>query len=140
MLLKKARPPRNPLRPKATSSRNMSNEVVRSKNAAHEPARLTRSKTVVSVDEAPPQAVCDAIEDQCACLLNVLGAIRCMSIGIATETKYPVPEFSAAFALLECEIQQVVGDLQGIALRGEMRGIETVDAVQRVSQAAFLRA
>ena len=88
MLLKKARPPRNPTRPKATSSRNMSNEVVRSKNAAHEPARSARNKTVASVDEAPPQAPCDAIEDRCACLLNVLGAIRCMSIGIVTETEY----------------------------------------------------
>jgi hypothetical protein len=123
MLLKKARPPRNSTLPKATSSRDMSNEVVRSKIAAHEPARSARNKTVASVDEAPTQAPCDAIEDQCACLLNVLGAIHFMSIGIVTETEYPVPEFSAAFSLLEREIQQVVGGLKGIALRGEMRGI-----------------
>jgi hypothetical protein len=123
MLLKKARPPRNPARPKATSSRNLSNEVVRSKNAAHEPARSARNKTAAFVDEAPLQAPCDAIEAQCACLLNVLGAIQCMSIGIVTETEYPVPEFSAAFALLEREIQRVVEVLKGVALRGELRWI-----------------
>jgi hypothetical protein len=123
MLLKKARPPRNSTRPKARSSRNMPNEVVRSKNVAHEPARSARNNVVAFVDEAPPQVPCDAIEEQCACLLDVLGAIHCMSIGIVAETEYPVPEFSAAFALLECEIQQVVVDLKGIALRGEMRGI-----------------
>jgi hypothetical protein len=103
MLLKKSSPPRNSTRPKATSSRNMSNEVVRSKNVAHEPARSARNETAASVDEVPPQAPRDAIEDECGCLLNVLGAIHCMSVGIVSETESPVPEFSAAFALLERE-------------------------------------
>jgi hypothetical protein len=53
------------------------------------------------------------------CLLNVLGAIHCMSIGIVTETDYRVPEFSAAFALLEREIKRVVVGLKGIALRDD---------------------
>jgi hypothetical protein len=123
MLLKKAQPPRNSTRPKATSSRNMSNELVRSKNVAREPAKSARNKTVASVDEAPPEAPCDAIEDECACLLNVLGAIHCMSVGIVSETENPVPEFAAAFALLEREIQRVVLSLRGIALSGGMRGI-----------------
>jgi hypothetical protein len=123
MLLKKAQPPRNSTRPKAMSTRNMSNELVRSKNAAHEPARSARNKTAAFGDEAPLQAPCDAIEDQCACLLNVLGAIQYMSIGIVTETENPVREFSAAFALLEREIQRVVVSLRGIALCGEMRRI-----------------
>lgn len=135
MLLKNARPPRNSTRPKAASSRNLSNELFRSMNVAHEPARSARKKAEASVDEAPPEAPCDAIEDGCACLLNVLGAMHCMSVGIVSETENPVPEFSAAFSLLEREIQRVVASLREIALSGEMRGI---DAVQRVNRATFL--
>ncbi len=123
MPLKKARLSRKSTRLKATSSRNMSNDVVRLKNVAHEAARSVRNKTEASFDEAPPQASCDAIEDECACLLNVLGAIQCMSVGIVSETENPVPEFSAAFALLEREIERAVERLKRIAVRGEIRGI-----------------
>jgi hypothetical protein len=95
MSLKKARAPRNVSRPITTSSGNAS----------------------------LPQALCAAIEDQCACLLNVLGAVHCMSIGIVTQAERPVPEFCAAFDLLEREIHRVIGDLKGISLRDEMRGL-----------------
>jgi hypothetical protein len=123
MSLKKARTPRNLPRPKATSSGNASNEIVRAKIAAYEPARSARNNTVACVDEAPPQALCAAIEDQCACLLNVLDAVHCMSIGIVTQTEDPAPEFSAAFDLLGREIQRVIGGLKEISLRDEMRGL-----------------
>jgi hypothetical protein len=56
-------------------------------------------------------------------VFNVLGAIQCMSVGIVSETENPVPEFSAAFALLEREIERVVERLKRIALRGGIRGI-----------------
>jgi hypothetical protein len=87
MPLKKARTSRSSTRPKATSSRNTADEVARARIAIHEPARSARNDTVASVDEAPPQALCDAIEDQCARPLNVLGAVHCMSIGIVTQTE-----------------------------------------------------
>jgi hypothetical protein len=56
-------------------------------------------------------------------LLNVLGAIQCMSVGIVSQTENTVPEFSAAFTLLEREIERVVERLKRIALRGEVRGV-----------------
>jgi hypothetical protein len=118
----KARTLRNPTRPKATLSVNSSGEVVWAKIAAHEPAGSARNNTVASV-EAPPQALYDAIEDQCVRLLNVLGAVHCMSIGMVTQTEDPAPEISAAFGLLEGEIDRVVAGLKEIALRAEMRGI-----------------
>jgi hypothetical protein len=118
MSLRKARTARDLPRPKATSSGNASNEVVRAKLAAYDPAaRPARNGTVACVDGAPPQALCTAIEDQCACLLSVLGAIHCMSVGIVTQTEDPAPEFSAAFALLEREIHRVIGSLNEISLR-----------------------
>ena len=117
MSVRKARTARDLSRPKATSSGNASNEVVWAKIAAYEPARSASNSTVACVDGAPPQALCIAIEDQCACLLNVLGAIHCMSIGIVTQTEDPAPEFSAAFDLLEREIHRVIGSLKEISLR-----------------------
>jgi hypothetical protein len=121
--LKKSRTERSATRPKATLSRNKGDGAVRAKIAARGRARPVRNNTIVSVDEAPPQALCDAIEDQRVCLLNVLGAVHCMSIGLATQTKHAAPELSAAFDLVEREIHRVVGGLKEIALRGEMRGI-----------------
>jgi hypothetical protein len=123
MPLKMDRTPRGVMCSKATSSRNTADEVVWAKIAAHEPAKPVRNNTVASVHEATPQALCDAIEDQRVCLLNVLGAVHCMSIGIVTQTEHPAPEFSAAFDLLEGEIRRVVEGLKEIALRGEMREI-----------------
>jgi hypothetical protein len=117
MSAKNARTPRNLPRPKATSSGNASNEVVRAKIPAYEPAKSARNSPVARVDGAPPQPLCAAIEDQCVCLLDVLGAIHCMSIGFVTQTENPAPEFSAAFDLLEREIHRVIRGLKEISLR-----------------------
>jgi hypothetical protein len=78
---------------------------------------LAKNSAVACVDETPPQALCTAIEDQCACLLSVLGAVHCMSVGIVTQTEDPAPEFSAAFDLLEREIHRVIRGLKEISLR-----------------------
>jgi hypothetical protein len=76
----------------------------------------------VSMDELPPPALCDAIEEQCVCLLNVLDVVHCMSIGIVTQAEDPAPEICAAFGLLEGEIHRIVEGLKEIALRAQMRG------------------
>ncbi len=81
------------------------------------------NNSIACVDGALPQTLCAAIEDQCACLLNVLGAVHCMSNGIATQAEGPAPEFSAAFDLLEREIHRVIGGLKEISLRDGMRGL-----------------
>jgi hypothetical protein len=123
MSLKTAWAPRNFPRPTTTSSGNVSNEVVGTKSAVYEPAMSITNNSIACVDRALPQTLCAAIEDQCACLLNVLGAFHCMSIGIVTQAEGPVPEFSAAFDLLEREIHRVIGGLKGISLRDERRGL-----------------
>jgi hypothetical protein len=123
MPLNKARTARNSTRPKETLSVNSSDEVVWAKIVAHEPSKSVSSTAVAAVDEAPPRVRSDAIEDQCARLVNVLGAVHCMSVCIVTQTEHPAPELCAAFYLLEREILSIVECLKEIALRVEMPGI-----------------
>jgi hypothetical protein len=123
MPLSKPRAPRNSTRPKETFSVNSSSEIVWVKIVAHEPSQSIISTAVAAADEAARHVRCDAIEDQCARLVNVVGAVHCMSIGIVTQTERPAPEFCAAFSLLEQEILSIVGCLKGIALRAEMPGV-----------------
>jgi hypothetical protein len=123
MQLNEARTPRNSTRPKETVSVNSSDEVVWAKIVAHEPSQSVSGNAVAAVDAAPSRVRCEAIEDQCARLVNVLGAVHCMSFGIVTQTEHPAPEFSTAFSLLEREILSIIGCLKEIALRAEMPGI-----------------
>jgi hypothetical protein len=127
MPLNKARTLRNSKRPKKTLSVNSSDEVVWAKVVAHEPSRSVSSIAVADVDEAPRRARSDAIEDQCARLVNMLGAVHCMSIGIVTPSEHPAPELCVAFTLLEREILSIAGCLKEIALRAQMPGIEVCD-------------
>ncbi len=123
MQLEDALAPHPAVHPKAMSSHNLAGDVAQGKVSAYEFAPHPRNNTVVSIDELPPPALCDAIEDQCVCLLNVLDVVRCMRRGIVTQADDPAPEISAAFGLLEGEIHRVVAGLKEIALRAQMRGI-----------------
>jgi hypothetical protein len=66
------------------------------------------------VAPAPKQTLSKAIEEQRLSLLNVLGIVRCIGMGVASDAKDPAPEFATAFELLECEIQRIATALEKI--------------------------
>jgi hypothetical protein len=123
MPLNKARAPRDPTRPKEALSVNSSGEFVWAKIVAHEPSQSKISTDVAAAVEAARHVQYDSIEDQCARLVNVVGAVHCMSLGMVAQTKDHAPEFCAAFSLLEQEILSIVECLKGIPFRAEMPGI-----------------
>jgi hypothetical protein len=67
----------------------------------------------------------EAIEEQRLSVLNVLGIVRCIGMGVANYEKEPAPEISMAFELLECEIQRIATAMEKISLRSEMSEIST---------------
>jgi hypothetical protein len=121
--LDKAFAPCRPLDPKAALSLSPAGDVVWGEVSAPEFASCTRNDTGVSIDEPPPPALCDTIEDKCLSLLNVLDVVHCMSAAIVTQSEGPTPEISAAFVLLEEEICRVVAGLREISLRADIRCI-----------------
>ncbi len=75
------------------------------------------------VAPAPKQPLSEAIEEQRLSVLNVLGIVRCIGMGVANGEKEPAPEISMAFELLECEIQRIATAMEKISLRSAMREI-----------------
>jgi hypothetical protein len=85
-----------------------------------QPAGSTTHRAADLADGAPPQALLDAVEDQRLDLLNVLGIVRSMSASFVDAGEDRAPEVSAAFALLEQEIERVVAGLGAVPLRNAM--------------------
>jgi hypothetical protein len=69
----------------------------------------------------PTGPLFEAIEDQRLSLLNVLDIVHCIRVGVTSPDDNPAPEISAAFELLEREIQRVAAALERISLRSAMR-------------------
>jgi hypothetical protein len=69
------------------------------------------------VDNAPTRPLFEAIGEQRLSVLNVLGIVRCIGFSVTSADQNPAPEISAAFALLECEIQRIATALEKISLR-----------------------
>jgi hypothetical protein len=63
----------------------------------------------------------EALEEQRLSLLNVVGIVHCIGMGVASGEKDPAPEFALAFELLECEIRRIATALQRISLRTARR-------------------
>jgi hypothetical protein len=78
------------------------------------------SSTPVSINDVPPRALLSAIEDQRLGLLNVLGGVHCMS-EVMDGNEDRIPEFGAAFQLLEQEIRRIVMELEETSLRNAGR-------------------
>jgi hypothetical protein len=81
------------------------------------PAGSATNGSVGLVDDAPPQTLLDAVEDQRINLVNVLGTAHSMSAGFTDAVEESAPEICAAFDLLEQEIQRVVAGLKKASLR-----------------------
>jgi hypothetical protein len=81
-----------------------------------QPAGSTTNGSVGLVDGAPLQTLLDAVEDQCKNLINMLGIVHCMSASFTDSAEGSAPEISAAFDLLEQEIQRVVAGLKMASL------------------------
>jgi hypothetical protein len=75
---------------------------------------------------APKQRLSAVIEEQRLSLLNVMGIVHCIGMGVANgEKDPPAPEIATAFELLECEIQRIATALEKISLRCATREIAT---------------
>ena len=88
--------------------------------SAHQPVGPATNGSFCLAYAAPPQALLDAVEDQRVNLLNVLGIVHCMSDTLGDAGEDRAPEISAAFALLEQEIQRVITGLEAVSLRDAM--------------------
>jgi hypothetical protein len=103
MPLNKARAPRDSTHSKETSSVNSSGEFVWVKIVAHEPPKPIIRTAVAAVEEVARHVQHDSIEDQCARLVSVVGAVHCMSIGMVTQAEDHAREFCTAFSLRDPE-------------------------------------
>jgi hypothetical protein len=120
MVIDNATSPRRPTRSKVASPCKASNEVERVNICACELAGPATNGVVGLADGAARQALLDAVEDQRVNLLNVLGIVHCMSANLLGAGEAFAPEVSAAFALLEQQIQRVVAGLEEVTLRDAM--------------------
>jgi hypothetical protein len=94
---------------------------------------VTGAKDLVSPASKP--RLSEVIEEQRLGLLNVMGIVHCIGMGVANgEKDPPAPEIAAAFELLECEIQRIATALEMISLRCSMREIAT--SARRAPRAA----
>jgi hypothetical protein len=117
MAIEKATGPCSSLHPNATSRRDASNEVERLKLSKFPSAGSATNGSFGLLDGAPLQTLLDAVEDQRRNLVNVLGIVHSMSASFTDTAGDSAPEISAAFALLEQEIQRVVAALNEASLR-----------------------
>jgi hypothetical protein len=115
MAIEGAISPRRPAHSDVALPRNASNELERMTICARQPAASATIGPIRLADGASPQVLLDAVEDQRLTLLNVLGIVHCMSDSFVDEG-----EVSAAFALLEQEIQRVVAGLEEASLGNAM--------------------
>jgi hypothetical protein len=117
MAVKKAIGPHRSTHSTVASLRKAANEVERMKISQCRPVGSASNAIAALADGAPPQALLDAVEDQRVSLLNVLDIVHCMSASFVDAAGDIAPEISAAFALLEQEIQRVVAGLEEVSLR-----------------------
>jgi hypothetical protein len=117
MAIEKATGPRSSLHPNVASGRDASNEVECLKLSKFQPAGSATNGSFGLLDGAPLQTLLDAVEDQRRNLVNVLGIVHSMSASFTDTAGDSAPEISAAFALLEQEIQRVVAGLKEASLR-----------------------
>jgi hypothetical protein len=94
-------------------------------------ADLETAATAVSgakdlVSPASEPRLSEVIEEQRLGLLNVMGIVHCIGMGVANgEKDPPAPEIAMAFELLECEIQRIATALERISLRCSIREVAT---------------
>jgi hypothetical protein len=117
MAIEKVTGPHRSPHPNPTSSRDAPNEIERLKISKSQPAGPITDGSVGVVDGAPLQTLSDAVDDQRIKLVNVLGIVHSMSAFFTNTTEDSAPEFSAAFDLLEQEIQRIVAGLKEASLR-----------------------
>jgi hypothetical protein len=117
MAIEKATGPRSSPHPNVTLCRDASNEVERLKLSKFQPAGSAINGSFGLLDGGPLQTLLDAVEDQRRNLVNVLGIVHSMSASFTDTAGDSAPEISAAFALLEQEIQRVVVGLTKASLR-----------------------
>jgi hypothetical protein len=117
MDIEKASQPHRSPHSNLTSSRSAPNEVERLKIFKSQPPGSATNGSVGLVNGAPLQTLRDAVEDQCINLVNMLGIVHCMSASFTDSAEGSAPEVSAAFDLLEQEIQRVVAGLKMASLR-----------------------
>jgi hypothetical protein len=78
------------------------------------------------VAPARKQRLSAVIEEQRLSLLNVMGIVHCIGMGVASgEKDSPAPEIATAFELLECEIERIATALERISSRCALREIAT---------------
>jgi hypothetical protein len=78
------------------------------------------------VSPAPKPRLSEVIEEQRLSLLNVMGIVHCIGMGVANgEKEPPAPEIATAFELLECEIERIATALESISLQCAIREIAT---------------
>ena len=88
-----------------------------------EPSVSAVSAGMGLLGNVPTESLFEAIEDQRLNLLNALDIVHCIGVGVTSDDDNPAPEISAAFELLEREIQRVAAALEKISLRSAMRSI-----------------
>jgi hypothetical protein len=117
---------RAPAHSKVRLSRNevVAAEGVRRAEFETSAAAVNGAKDLVSPASKP--RLSGIIEQQRSSLLNVMGIVHCIGMGVASgEKDPPAPEIATAFELLECEIQRIATALEKISLRCAMREIAT---------------
>ena len=110
--------------------RSLDSKVALQRNAACAAGQVTSDElersefavngTINVLDNAPTRLLFAAIEAQRLNLLNVFDLVRCISVGVADGDECPGPEITAAFDLLECEIQRIAATLEENSLRSAM--------------------
>jgi hypothetical protein len=113
----KATRPRRSRHSNIASSRGAANEVERSRITQFEAAEFATDAAVSLVDGESLQTLLDAVEDQRVNLVNVIGIVQSMRASFTDTAGDSAPEVSAAFALLEQEIQRVVAGLKKASIR-----------------------
>jgi hypothetical protein len=117
MAIEKATGSRSALHSNVIAHRDASNEVERLKISQCQPAGSATNGSFSLLDGAPLQTLLDAVEVQRRNLVNVLGIVHSMSASFTDTAGDSAPEISAAFALLEQEIERVVVALKKASLR-----------------------
>jgi hypothetical protein len=112
MVIESANPPHRSLYQNITSSGDTPNEVERVKIS-----KFRRADGRGGLfDRTPLQALLESIDYQRMNVVNVLAIVQSMSASFTDSTDNPAPEISAAFDLLEQELQRIVGGLERAAI------------------------
>lgn len=117
---------RAPAHAKVRLSRNevVAADGVRRAESETAAAAVSGAKDLVSPASKPRLSA--VIEEQRLSLLNVMGLVHCIGMGVANGEKAPpAPEIATAFELLEGEIQRIATALERISLRCAIREIAT---------------